>query len=44
MNQLIVDGVVGNEAGDRIDPVLGQTETGFEANDRKRQVELRACM
>src|SRR3984957_5742697 len=35
----VVDGVVGGEAGDRIDPILGQTEIGLEANDRKRQVE-----
>jgi hypothetical protein len=30
---------VGGEAGDWIDPILGQTEIGLEANDRKRQVQ-----
>src|ERR1700722_6969043 len=35
----IVDGVVGGEASDWIDPILGQTEIGLEANDRKRQVQ-----
>jgi hypothetical protein len=30
---------VGDESGDRIGPILGQTEIGLEANDRKRLVQ-----